>query len=970
MIDDPSHPPRDDEPTAALPPRLLPLTAALDRADPGAGPILDMHASGGSAHEMTSKQIRDVRAMLLRDHFAFSYLIAGNRDLYPAVHGPLSQMMERWGQEGWRRLMVQVPRSAFKCLAVGHLVDTPSGPQAVETLRAGDTVQAIDSNGKLTTATVLANRVATASLVRVTTRSGLAVSCTPNHPLYQFNGWTPADQLKPGDWVGTPRQVTPPAKSYSNAYFAGVLIGDGCLRWNNQGRVTPTITCHDNEILDALRARGIMPVQRQHKYTFSFKAEDWGPLPVSMWTKSLDKSIPSYYEGSGDFLRGLFDTDGTVGHHVINLTTASSQLAKDVQRNLRYFGIVARKYEYESQGLDGFRGRMWHVNIAGPVNAALFQKHIGFEIRRKQEALKTLTRARVDRTDLIPPEWRTKLIKGRSGGTLQDRRPSDELRLRRDGIRIDNKYATNRLKLAKAADILQYSWMWEAVRSDIWWDQIKSIEPIGEGQIAELEVSGNHSYLAEGLIHHNTSHLTIAGILWKVCQDPNTTIACFNEKVQRVERWFLALQNIVAGNDLFQVIFPDITPPGLSRRDRAAGRTLPKSWKWSSQEMNFNRTDWTLKEPTLTALGVGAASAGGHYQWCFFDDLISEEARKSPIVMQGAKEWLDTAKYLGMTEASWNAFMACTRWAYDDLYEYACSNHGFHLYRRAAIEDGASFWPERYPIESLLRDQAKNPASFSAQMLNDPVAGTDLAFDGAWLRTCTLTHDEFDEPIIEIPPDQYTPHATVIPDSAPPRRIRLSQCSKILLVDPAPSSETERRQQPSARTGMVLKVRDPWGRRFKIDAWAGREDPIPEVRRMLDMMRLYNCDRIAVEEVVFSKLYKSIIELVCDRHYDGWRPRYIALKPKGRDKDTRISGKRGDYQAGMEYMVPALDALWRAEYLTYPYSKTRDLLDAEAYDKDPGVLPRPETNDEVAEAEYWQQPQSRTQLGADPITGY
>src|SRR5690606_1915893 len=122
-----------------------------------------------------------------------------------------------------------------------------------------------------------------------------------------------------------------------------------------------------------------------------------------------------------------------------------------------------------------------------------------------------------------------------------------------------------------------------------------------------------------------TSHCTIAGVVWRIGQNTNTTIAVFNENVQRVERWFLPIQNIVTSNPLVEVLFPEIIPPGLSRRDKARGKAMEKSWKWSSQEMNFNRTDWTLKEPTLTALGVGAASAGGHYEWCFFDDLISEE---------------------------------------------------------------------------------------------------------------------------------------------------------------------------------------------------------------------------------------------------------------------------------------------------------------------------------------------------------
>src|SRR5690606_384043 len=201
---------------------------------------------------------------------------------------------------------------------------------------------------------------------------------------------------------------------------------------------------------------------------------------------------------------------------------------------------------------------------------------------------------------------------------------------------------------------------------------------------------------------------------------------------------------------------------------------------------------------------------------------------------------------------------------------------------------------ERYPLEDLLKDQSKNPVSFAAQMLNNPVAGVDLAFQAAWLRIATLELDDFGEPWLVIPDEYYIRHASVLHDETPPQRVRLADCSKVLLVDPAPSTETERRQQPLARTALVLKCRDPWGRRFKLDVWAGREEPIAEVQRMFKMMRRWQCDRIAVEEVNFSKLYKPLIELIGERDFDGWKPRYVPLKPGGRDKDTRISGKRGD----------------------------------------------------------------------------
>src|SRR5690606_12695162 len=169
-----------DEGEVRRPSAPLPVGAATDPADPGGATLLDMHTSGGSPAEMTATQIRDTREYLLRDHFAFSYIIAGNKDLYPPVHGPLSELMRRWGTPEWRRIMVQVPRSAFKCLAVGQLVHTPSGPVSVETLRPGDTVWGLSDHGKLQHTTVLRNSIAKAPLLEITLRTGHTVRVTPN----------------------------------------------------------------------------------------------------------------------------------------------------------------------------------------------------------------------------------------------------------------------------------------------------------------------------------------------------------------------------------------------------------------------------------------------------------------------------------------------------------------------------------------------------------------------------------------------------------------------------------------------------------------------------------------------------------------------------------------------------------------------------------------------------------------------
>src|SRR5205814_9177953 len=58
----------------------------------------------------------------------------------------------------------------------------------------------------------------------------------------------------------------------------------------------------------------------------------------------------------GAFLRGLFDAEGTLGHHSIQLVSSSSFLVKQVKHLLSYWGIrarIIRKTQSASRFSDG-----------------------------------------------------------------------------------------------------------------------------------------------------------------------------------------------------------------------------------------------------------------------------------------------------------------------------------------------------------------------------------------------------------------------------------------------------------------------------------------------------------------------------------------------------------------------------------------------------------------------------------------
>jgi len=407
-------------------------------------------------------------------------------------------------------------------------------------------------------------------------------------------------------------------------------------------------------------------------------------------------------------------------------------------------------------------------------------------------------------------------------------------------------------------------------------------------------------------------------------------------------------------------------PPGIAYNDE---RTRPRDWKWSSREMNFVRTRTGIPEPTLTALGLTAASAGGHWDFILHDDLISNEAQQSQVVMESVKDWFDTTPFLGPTPETMCAWISCTRWRFDDVYEYAKEKHGFKLHRWQALTDGRSIWEDRWPTQSLLDQQAKDPVTFSSQMQNDPMPGKDLALDPSWIRYGRIAQDEHGTYGFRIDDAHYDPTIGASEDAEydPPQFTPLSHMVKVLLVDPVPAKSSDRKASPHSRMALVLKAIDCHGRRYWLDIWAGREqEPEP---RMLAMLEQWGASRIGIEEVLFSSLYRRTLNHTASR-LGKPIPAYIALKPKMRDKDSRIIDKAKSFRAGFEYVNESIKPLLLSEYATFPYGATKDILDAGAYDEDPGVLPRPASDDEREYDAALQEWRQSGDDGRDEVTGY
>jgi len=66
------------------------------------------------------------------------------------------------------------------------------------------------------------------------------------------------------------------------------------------------------------------------------------------------------------------------------------------------------------------------------------------------------------------------------------------------------KSAPSRERMTRVATVLQDSGLHRLVQSDVFWDRIVAIEPIGEQEVFDATVPGSHNFIANGIVAHNS----------------------------------------------------------------------------------------------------------------------------------------------------------------------------------------------------------------------------------------------------------------------------------------------------------------------------------------------------------------------------------------------------------------------------------------------------------------------------------
>jgi S-adenosylmethionine synthetase len=246
------------------------------------------------------------------------------------------------------------------------------------------------------------------------------------------------------------------------------------------------------------------------------------------WEKRVPKSVflaPRPVVSA--FLRGLFDTDGSVqktGRHLnslhIKLTTTSYNLANQVQILLLGFGIVTHIQIIDHEGKTSFiKGRkvtskrtLYDLRIKGTESARIFKREIGFGLSRKTAILNSINSDKRQDVTIIPAQLeRMRLLWNRLPSRVKQLDAVNVGRLTRGQsnpkYRKELTYEKLRAFLDTYATYFEGDYDFEYLRNlyimNNYYTNLANIEH-SLTRVYDLTVPGAHTFTANGFVCHNS----------------------------------------------------------------------------------------------------------------------------------------------------------------------------------------------------------------------------------------------------------------------------------------------------------------------------------------------------------------------------------------------------------------------------------------------------------------------------------
>ena len=368
----------------------------------------------------------------------------------------------------------------------------------------------------------------------LTTRTGRQIRATANHPIYTPDGWTHLGDLEDGDRVAVPRHIPyEPSASWDEHELVvlGYALSEGNL-------------CHPHSFYVYTSCEEELADYQRHLERFDNTAAtvDRSKSAASLYARrgniderceaadfieelglngltATEKHVPEAAfrlppQQLAVLLGRLWTGDGCIApkQQDVYYATSSERLARDVQHLLLRLEIPSTLHE-KSFSYRGGRRPGYTVRISSK-EIETFARRIGPHLvgKRKRD-LETLLDGSISRgrmtQDVVPVSVFPEMKEAARTTAARKNISMKELMRRADAsykllFLDEGKKGYARETIRKIADATDGEALGRWAESEVYWDEVASVEENGVEEVYDLTVEGTHNFVAGDLVVHNS----------------------------------------------------------------------------------------------------------------------------------------------------------------------------------------------------------------------------------------------------------------------------------------------------------------------------------------------------------------------------------------------------------------------------------------------------------------------------------
>lgn len=390
--------------------------------------------------------------------------------------------------------------------------------------------------------------------IKIKTAQGYEIEGTLEHPVLVVNKEGELEYKKLGEFDGA--EIIPISTNNNLfgksdklnedlSYLLGVIVGDGATGHINLEKgerksnvnITNSVEEIGEEIVRIVEKEfniktNVLRDKNTLRYSFGDKHSadklvNHLDMPVCL---SSEKYVPQSIMTAPKnivsfFLKGLFDTDGSIYKNVFEYSTASKRLAKEVHALLLNFGIVANLREKIVKGYE--QNTYYVITVNSGKYLKEFAQEIGFnkEPEKKRKLDEAVANAKIRNSNinsLIHMNEKIMCVHKylldskienynkkndykiilKSGESCRIRHARDK-RITKNGFRT-SVGSEEVLKVVREYPDAPYAEYLKNVTENMFIDRVVSVEE-SEAHVYDFTVPDTHSFVANGIINHNTT---------------------------------------------------------------------------------------------------------------------------------------------------------------------------------------------------------------------------------------------------------------------------------------------------------------------------------------------------------------------------------------------------------------------------------------------------------------------------------